>query len=65
MKLVYTETNEPVNVGDRVCGLGAPMEVTYFREPHKPSSEGKVSLSNGREYYVSAIGAKWIDREDR
>lgn len=37
----------------------------YFSHPHKPSSEGKVSLENGMEYYVSVIGAEWIEREDR
>lgn len=51
--------------------------VTHFRKPHKPSSGGKVrvDLIYGdddprddevltREYYVSVIGAHWIERED-
>ena len=65
MKLVYKKTGEPVKVGDPVEVSGVSTTVSYFREPHKPASEGKVSLASGAEYYVSVIGAEWIDREDR
>lgn len=65
MKLVYKKTGEPVKVGDPVEVNGVATTVSYFREPHKPSSEGKVSLESGAEYYVSIIGAEWIGREDR
>jgi hypothetical protein len=42
-----------------------------FREPHKPSSSGHVvvkemtELGFSKEFYVSVIGAEWIEREDR
>lgn len=72
MKLVYDATGEEVRIGDVTVIHGLPHEVTFFRKPHKPSSEGKVSLKYGddnfddvTEYYVSVIGATWIDREDR
>jgi len=65
MKLVYKKTGEPVKVGDPVEVGGVASAVSYFREPHKPASEGKVSLASGAECYVSVIGAEWIEREDR
>ena len=71
MKLVYKATGAEVKVGDMVeTSTGAKCKVTYFRPPHSPSSEGKISVrfdgtSFDREYYVSVIGAEWIEREDR
>lgn len=71
MKLVYVDTGKPVQVGDVVTLRdGEKATVSYFREPHKPASEGKVTVSHGendmgREFYVSVIGARWIEREDR
>jgi len=69
MKLVYNFSNEPVKIGDRAkLSDGTWVTVHYFREPHKPSSQGKVTVQEGgttREYYVSIIGAVWIEREDR
>lgn len=71
MRLVYTATGQPVAVGDSVAISGVPVEVIYFRPPHKPSSEGHVLVAYGpqvcdsREFYVSVIGAEWIEREDR
>lgn len=71
MRLVYEETGKEVKVGDKaVTFRGEPVEVTYFREPHKASSSGKVSVkregaSMSMEYYVGVIGAEWIEREDR
>jgi len=71
MRLVYEDSGTEVQVGDkRETGRGEVVEVTYFREPHKPSSSGKVSvveegLTGSREYYVGVIGAKWIEREDQ
>jgi len=66
MKLVYDNNGKEVKVGDKVND----MTVEYFRKPHKSSSEGHVSVSEQyvdgqREYYVSVIGATWIEREDR
>lgn len=66
MKLVYKNTQQPVNLGDVVIlKSGEAATVDYFAQPHKPSSEGKVSILPGGEFYVSVIGAEWIDREDR
>lgn len=71
MKLVYLATMKEVKVGDIVDkGEGEMLEVTYFRKPHKSNSEGKVSVVTVNtdrrwEYFVSVIGAVWIEREDR
>lgn len=77
MKLIYKEANgkkkqgDLVQVGDRVLTFrGEVVEVMGFREPHKPSSCGHVSLKEAgsdfeHEYYVSVIDAEWIEREDR
>ena len=71
MRLVYKANGKEVKVGDMVTtSRGEKCEVTYFRQPHSPSSEGKISVrfegnSFDREYYVSVIGAEWIEREDR
>lgn len=84
MRLVYKASSifvlpsnkkqgDPVEVGDKVTlRNGELVEVTYFRKPHKPSSEGKVSvkyvderITFESEYFVSVIGAEWIEREDR
>ena len=71
MRLVYKVGGHEVKVGDRVnTGRGEVVEVKHYREPHKPSSEGKVYVKSvedgwGQEYYVSVIGAEWIEREDR
>ena len=72
MELVYEKTGDPVKVGDLVTlRSGEELKVVYFREPHKPSSSGKVSVENqsdggySMEYYVSVIGAHWINREDQ
>jgi hypothetical protein len=73
MKLVYKATGLPVAVGDEVRLDSPPRRYTvrHFRSPHKPSSEGHVTLffeNNPRaaqEFFVSVIGAEWIEREDR
>lgn len=71
MRLVYTATGEEVKVGDVVTTeRGTPMKVISFSKPHKPSSSGKVFVEVvndnwKQEYYVSVIGAEWIEREDR
>jgi hypothetical protein len=71
MRLVYAGTNDEVKCGDVVHIDSIPHYVEMFREPHKPSSSGKVyvkemtELGFGKEFYVSVIGAEWIEREDR
>ena len=67
MRLVYEETGKDVYIGDDVKDQPG-WTVEYFREPHKPASSGKVTITDGTdhcEYYVFIIGAKWIEREDR
>jgi hypothetical protein len=67
--LIFSETAVPVKVGAGVTVSGQAMAVVFFREPHKPASSGKVYLKDGqgREhcFYVSVIGAEWINRTDR
>ncbi len=70
MRLLYNKTRLPVKVGDLVELDDMVVKIRYFREPHKPSSSGKVSVDivntdGEREFYVGVIGAEWIDREDR
>lgn len=72
MRLVYKATQKPVRLGDRHTISGHKLAVNFFDKPHKPSSEGKVSMrvvgqpsAIGPYYYVSVIGAEWIEREDR
>lgn len=70
MKLVYKKSGIEVRVGDLVVLDGEECRVTYFRPPHKPESSGKVTLDSNiadhsGEFYVSVIGAEWIEREDR
>ena len=70
MKLVYKLSGNEVRVGDIVKMDGEESRITYFRQPRSPASSGKVSIEGigagiSGEYYVSIIGAEWIDREDR
>lgn len=73
MRLIYTESGKEVKLGDIIkLKDGEEVEITYFDKPHKPASSGKVSVKPAgnlhafsREYYVSVIGAEWIEREDR
>lgn len=74
MRLVYTngpKKGQLVKVGDRAdMSSGEQVIVRSFREPHKPASEGHVAVKfpgakMERMYYVSVIGAEWIEREDR
>jgi len=71
MRLVYKETGIEVQLGDIVeTSKGNKVRVEFFREPHKPSSSGKVSVKFidqdwSQEFYVQVIGAEWIEREDR
>jgi hypothetical protein len=70
VKLIYTKTGQPVNAGDVVTTRdGSEYRLDFYREPHKPSSTGRVyitPLAGGcqREFFPSVIGAEWIERED-
>lgn len=76
MELVYAHRDDiAVKVGDQVVldtstgDDGTRVKVAYFRPPHKPSSEGKITVEfpdgSHREFYVSVLGMIWINREDR
>jgi len=79
VRLVYKDTQQEVKVGDfnTLDSTGETVKVISFQKPHKPSSSGKVvvefvpapgntgAIGTQQEYYVSVIGAEWIEREDR
>lgn len=73
MNLIYNHNQESVEVGDIIELNDMTVKVRYFREPHKPSSSGKISVDvlnvDGenvcREFYVGVLGARWINREDQ
>jgi len=81
MKLIHKSNGQEARVGDIVFDSAEiPHRLEFFREPHKPSSEGKccvkalrAPLGTGlvlleqyaREYYVGVFKLEWIDREDR
>lgn len=71
MRLVYKANGNEVKVGDVATTFrGEKVTVKYFEKPHKPNSEGKVTVQEEgcsfcNEYYVSVIDAEWIEREDR
>ena len=65
MQLVYTKTNVPVETGDIVDLRDGKVVVEYIKEPHKPSSTGRVCVkyveSNwSMEYFPIVIGAEWM-----
>ena len=71
MKLVYEHNGQAVKEGDITKTFrGEPVVVTDFREPHKPSSTGRVwvkfldsetdePVGYSREFFPGVIGAKW------
>jgi hypothetical protein len=71
MKLVYESTGVEVKTGDVVHVRGVPYFVMETREPHKPSSTGRVfcKAMNDQgwvnEWFPGVIGADWIERDDR
>lgn len=79
MRLVYEKDNrgehpegQEVKVGDEVCTFrGELCTVTHLHPPRHSASAGHVTVKFSESpgdtgyYYVSVIGAKWIDRTDR
>jgi len=67
MKLVYYSTGSEVKTGDVVHVDGKPYYVMDMREPHKPSSTGRVLCKAMderawvHEWYTSVIAAQWVD----
>lgn len=71
MRLIYEKTGEEVKAGDLVSSQdGELFRLDFYREPHKPSSTGRVYVTRmveqgGQlEFFPSVVGAKWIERED-
>lgn len=63
--LVDEVTGQPIELeSTRQLSDGDLVKLTGGDAPHKPSSEGKVWVSNGgrydRHYYAGVIGAMWI-----
>lgn len=65
----HPATQQPVKVGDKVKIASNEFSVLDFLPPHKPDAQGKVAVGypgeSGTLFYVSVIGAEWIEREDR
>lgn len=67
MKLVYSQSGKEVKSGDTVHIDGHAYFVMETREPHKPSSTGRVLCKamddKGwvHEWYPGVIGAEWVD----
>lgn len=70
MRLIYEKTGEEVKAGDLVSSQdGELFRLDFYREPHKPSSTGRVYVTRLEagcqlEFFPSVIGAKWIERTD-
>lgn len=68
-KLINEETGVEIKRGDLIKSFrGEDYILTGFKEPHKPSSTGRVyvtPVSGGlaREFFPSVIGAKIIEHE--
>ena len=72
MRLVYDESGDaPVLVGDVVHVRGTPYTILDIREPHKPSSTGRVvckaMTEEGwlTEWFPHVVHAHWIERDDQ
>jgi hypothetical protein len=67
MKLVYSNDNEPVRVGDIILTFRNEMyELESMREPHHSGSTGRVYVKpvfgndSSREFFPSVVGAEWV-----
>ena len=65
MRLVYTATGQPVNIGDRHTVGGFTLVIAATPKPHKPDSEGKIDFhvegeDRGPTYGCSVIGASQV-----
>lgn len=64
-KLLDTETGEEIKVGDvRSTGRNERVQITGLQPPHKPSSQGKVSVKSvqdgwSMQYYASVVGGTY------
>lgn len=70
MKLKYDKTGNDVVIGDTVeTSNDDVFTVEGMREPHKPSSTGRVFVKDehgrDREFFPNVIGASWHDDPDK
>lgn len=75
MKLVYRVSQREVRVGHKVAIGDDVYRINAIRKPPEPTGDGHVIVgplfrtdgqkSISHEFNVSAIGAEWIEREDR
>lgn len=69
-KLVNTNTLTEIKVGDQVeTSDGEKVKITWLNPPHKPSSQGKVSVEFigrdwSQEFYASVVGAEYQYKEN-
>lgn len=67
MKLINEETGKEVKIGDMVVDFrgDGPYELVDCREPHKPSSTGRVyckdEKGNINEWFPGVVGCKWVE----
>jgi hypothetical protein len=63
MNLIYDNTGVEAEIGDTVVLSEEIATIVWIREPHKPSSTGRVEvmLAGGftMEYFPSVIKAHW------
>jgi hypothetical protein len=69
-KLINEETGAEIQVGDKVTSSGGDEYILQsFKEPHKPSSTGRVYVKPAsgegmsREFFPSVIGAKIVEHQ--
>ncbi len=65
---LYRKSGEALEMGEQVTtSRGEPATLTHGRPPHKPSSQGFVTVrfedGTVREYYASVIDAEWRKEE--
>jgi len=71
MKLIHKPTGNEIKEGSQILiGDNLYVTVSWCPPPHKPSSQGKMTVKylSGQESsvkYCSVFDCEWIDREDR
>ena len=69
MRLVHKDTGREVREGETVISFrGEAAIVTGWREPHKPSSTGRVYVKEiasgfGREFFPGVFGLVFVEKE--
>ncbi len=68
MKLYHKDTNKPAEIDDLVVSFrNEAAFINGMREPHKPSSTGRVYVSNIKggefagEYFPGVYNLEWRD----